>query len=168
MANPIIPLDYPNLRLPGVAPQTGFLERHISRLLTDIVRRLGGQREDHVREARAAALETQAMTLAVLRGVTTGYYHTPAHPLTYTSTSETAATITIAAHTRSTASATIAAGTVTGVTRGAVNYVYYDDAGNAGGTVTFYATTSVASLTTAGRKVVDAIFVEGPPPSPGA
>lgn len=168
MANPIIPLDYPNLRLPGVMPQTGLFERHIGRLLTDLIRRLGGQREDHVREARAAALESQAMMLAVLRGASTGYYHTPAHPLSYEATSETAATVSVASHTRSTAGATIAAGSVAGVTRGAVNFIYYDDAGNAGGTVTFYATTSAASLSTAGRKIVDAIYVEGPPPSPGA
>ena len=166
MANPIIPLDVPNPRVPVVDKQ-GIMALHVVRFLVDVVRRLGGQRQDYIQSARAAALESQAMVLAVLKGVTTGYHHVPAHPLTAAATSASLATITVAEHTRSTAAATIATGTVTGVARGQVHFVYYDDAGDAGGTVTFAATTSVASLTTAGRKLVDAIYVEPTPPTGG-
>ena len=166
MANEIIPLDIPNARVP-VVDKHGVLAKHIVRLITDIIRRLGGQRQDYVQQARAAALESQAMVLAVLRGVSAGYYHTPSNPLSFTATSATQATIVIAEHTRSTAASTIAAGTILSVSRGAVYYVYYDDAGNAGGSVSFSATTSVASLTTAGRKLVGAIYVDTPTPTGG-
>lgn len=169
MTNPIIPLDYPNARV-RVVDKGGLFERHIVRLVTDIINRLGGQREDYVREARAKALEAEAMMRALTRGLTTGYYHTPAEDeiLSYTDASTTTATITVAEHTRSTAAATIEAGSVSGVTRGSVYYVYYDDAGNAGGAVTFAASTDVSILTAAGRRTIGAIYVEPPAPTGSA
>jgi hypothetical protein len=164
MTNPVIPLNIPNARIP-VVDERRLAPQHMARFFTDLVRRLGGQRSDYIQEGRNAALETQAMMLAVLRGIATGYYHTPSDPLDFTATGQTTATITIAQHTRSTAAATIKAGTVSGVTRGFVYFVYYDDAGNAGGTVTFHATTDVSILTSAGRRVVGAIHVQDPSPA---
>lgn len=168
MSNPIIPLDIPPAHVRPL-DDGRFFERHLVRLITDIVRRLGGQRADYIRQARSAALAAQAMTRALARGLTTGYYHTPAEDeiLAYTVTSATLATITIAQHTRSTAGATIVAGSVTGVTRGETYYVYYSDAGDAGGAVTFLATTDVSVLTAAGVRVVGAIYVEEPAPTGG-
>jgi hypothetical protein len=169
MSNAVIKLDTPNPRVAVIERGAQIFAPHIIRLITDIIRRLGGQRSDFVQEARNAAFANRAMLRALTRGITTGYYHTPAEDqiLDFTPTSATTATITIAQHTRSTAAATIAAGSVTGVTRGATYYVYYDDAGDAGGTVTFNATTDVSGLTTAGRKTVGAIYVENPSPTGG-
>lgn len=168
MSNSLIKLDIPNSTIRLVS-KDGLPERHFLRLLTDIILRLGGQRHDYLQSARKAALESEAMVRALTAGLTTGYYHTPAETaiLSFTATSETLAAIAIAEHTRSTASATIEAGSVTGVTRGSVYYVYYDDAGNAGGSVTFAATTNVATILAAGRRTVGAIFVEPPLPNGG-
>jgi hypothetical protein len=167
VTNPIIPLDIPNARVP-LTERRGIMPQHIVRFLTDLVRRLGGERRDYVREARTRAYESEAMVLALLRGISTGYYHTPSNPLSYTASSTTTATINVAQHTRSTAAATIQAGSVANVARGQVHYVYYDDVGNAGGAVTFASATSVANLTAAGRKLVGAIYVEEPTPTGGA
>jgi hypothetical protein len=169
VSNPLINLDIPNAAI-RVVDRGGKFERHVVRLFTDIIRRLGGQREDHVREARATAFEAEAMLRAAMFGMTTGYYHTPAESqiLDYEATSASSATITVAEHTRSTAAATLAAGSVTGVTRGQTYYVYYDDAGNAGGSQTYLASTDVSVVTAAGRRVIGALYVEPAPPTGGA
>lgn len=164
-----IPLDFPDARV-AVVDQKGVMALPLLRLLVDIIRRLGGQRRDYVAAARNTALANQAMLRATMAGVPTGYYHTPSEDqiLDFTATSPTTATITIAQHTRSTAAATIQAGSVAGVTRGEAYFVYYNDAGNAGGAVTFFASTSVADVIAVGRKLVGAIYVAEPPPSGGA
>lgn len=169
MTNPVIGLDFPNPRIAVVSKEGLLFVPHILRLVTDIIRRLGGQRADHVREARVMALVGQAMMRAVTFGIATGYYHAPSEDeiLSYAATSSTLATISVAQHTRSTAAATIQAGSVTGVTRGLVYYVYYADAGNAGGAVTFAATTDVSILTVAGRRTIGAIYIEPTPPTGG-
>lgn len=166
MSNPVIPLNIPNARI-RIADREGVMAQHIARFITDVTRRLGGQREDFIQTARSTALESQAMVLAILKGITTGYSQSPSQPLSYAPATTTTADIAIAQHTRSTAAATIIAGTVAGVTRGSVYYVYYDDAGNAGGAVTFHATTDVTILTAAGRRIVGAVHVDNVSPSGG-
>lgn len=168
MSNTPIPLDMPNLRIGIIDSPGGLMTSPFGRLITDIIRRLGGQRVDFVQDARTIAYENQAMVLAILRGITLGYYHNPANPLDFTATTATTATITVSAHTRSTAASPLQAGSVaTPVARGATYYVYYADAGNLGGAVTYLATTDVSGLTTAGRKLVGAVYVENPAPAAG-
>jgi hypothetical protein len=166
MSNPVIKLDFPNPQA-VVVDRKRFFDKQILRLLIDVVRRLGGQRADFVQQARATSLETEAMVRALLAGAPTGYTLTPSNPLGFASTSTTEATISVAAHTRSSAASTIAAGSITGVTRGAVYYVFYSDAGNLGGAVTFVASSSVADATAAGMRIVGAIYVEPTPPTGG-
>lgn len=163
MPNARIKLDVPSSRVVAV-DRRGYFERHVSRVLTDIIARLGGPRDDFVQSGRRAALESEAMVRAVIAGLATGYYHTPAESsiLDFTPTSDTTATITVAEHTRSTAAATIEAGEVLSVTRNLVYYVYYTDGGDAGGAVTFNATTDVSDLLGASTRTVGAIFVEPP------
>lgn len=167
MSNAVIKLDIPNARIP-VLERDRLLTKPMVQFFTDLVRRLGGQRTDFVAEARGVTLANQAMLRALTFGITTGYYHTPSEAdiLDFTPTSATTATITVAEHTRSTAAAIIQAGSIAGVTRGLTYYVYYDDVGNAGGAVTFAATTDVSILTVAGRKTISALYVA--PPSPAA
>ena len=168
LANPVIPLDIPQPGTP-LTRRDGVMTSHAARLLHDIVRRTGGQRSDFIQEARNVALETQALVTLLVQGLIPEYATlTPATGLlSATATSSTLATISVAAHTRSTASAAIQAGSVAGVTRGSVYYVYYSDPTNAGGAVTFAATTSATVLSAAGNKLVGALYVEPPAPTGG-
>lgn len=169
----LIPIDFIDgrtaigeVRVAGQTLQV-FPTREFQNRFNDIVRRLGGPREDLPRDANNAG-ET-ALAWAKGAGLSAAYgVLTPAYPLSYTATSDTLATITIANHTRVGATSAIVGGTLTGKTRGSAYYVYYDDATDAGGSVSFASSTSeanVAAATYPNRRVVGVIYLDNPPAS---
>lgn len=79
----------------------------------------------------------------------------PADPLSYTLLTQTTARISVAGHTRTgAAAALIAADVAADVERGVTYYVYYFDAGNAGGAQTFLASDDLATVTGAGYRII--------------
>lgn len=167
MSDPILPLQYPDPRKPWAEAASGHMSRDALVLLTDIIRRLGGPEADFVSQLQAEAYEAKATALAAQASTAAAanYTLTPARVLSYSLVSSTLADVEIAAHTRSTAGAPIVAGTLTGLARGATWLIYYADPTNAGGIVSFVATTDPRDMATAGRRFVDAIFIPAPPVS---
>ena len=84
----------------------------------------------------------------------------PTNPLSYVALTAGFARIDIAQHTRTGAAAPLLAGSVASVIRENTYYVYYSDAGDLGGSVTYLASTSLSTVTgTAGYRIVGTIYV---------
>lgn len=167
MSDPLIRVDYlDNIRplIQTAADRLGLPTLDMIRRVQDIIRRLGGVERDYITELQEVAYESKALVLAAQAsaGAALGYTTNPADPLSYTNTTETAATVTIAAHTRSTAGAPLVAGSLAGLTRGVAQIIYYSDAANAGGAVTYLATSDPRILVSTDR-VVGAIYLPSPP-----
>lgn len=165
MSDPALVLQYPDPRRPLHDPRTGQLTREALVMLVDLIRRTGGE-DDLISQLEAEAHEAKALVLAAQASTTNAanFTLTPASVLSYSLVSSTLADVAIAGHTRSTAGAPIVAGSLTNLARGATWLIYYADPTNAGGSVSFVATTDPRELATAGRRFVDAIFIPAPPP----
>lgn len=84
----------------------------------------------------------------------------PANPLSYTLLTQTTARVSVAGHTRTGAAAALVAATVAAaIGRGLTYYVYYADAGNAGGAQTFLAHYDLSVVTgTAGYRIIGTVL----------
>lgn len=164
----IIRIDYLNPQAPLVSPD-GRPTPEFYRWLQDMTRRVGGPTTDAVDNANANAAAALAIAQSIQSGTPTGFTLDPANPLTFTAESTQTATINIAAHTRSTAAAPLAAGTITGLARGFTYHVYYNDPTDAGGVVTYLASTDsgIVAADTANRRFVGSIGLPNPEPSGG-
>lgn len=132
--------------------------RDITLRVTQLRERTGGT-ADAVASAQSAAQSAAADTTAISSGADTATL-VPSNPLSYTSGNANQSTIMVAGHTRSGAGADLVAGSVaTAVERDRTHYVYYDDAGNAGGTQTFLSTEDNSILSAAGRRYIGSIYI---------
>lgn len=151
-------------------PKTGKPTSEFARVIHDLVRRTGGQTTDAVADAVSTANTAQATAQANSAGVTVPSVGgtvtlTPASPLTVT-TSGIVATIFVEAHTRSDAALPISAGSIGVGLRGATYYVWYADATDAGGAVTFVAQEDLSTFTASDR-LVGTIHVPAASPTSG-
>lgn len=89
---------------------------------------------------------------------------TPANPLSQTSVDADSAQIAVAGHTRTGAASPLVGANVAAlVARGFTYYVYYSDAGDAGGAQTYLASADLATVTgTAGYRIIGTIDVPQP------
>lgn len=155
---------------PWFDPKTGKPTSEFARAFHDLVRRTGGQTTDAVAEAVSTANTAQATAQANSAGVTVPSVGgtvtlTPANPLSVT-TSGIIATINVALHTRSDAALPISAGLVTVSQRGVTYYVWYADASDAGGAVTFVAEQDLSTFTASDR-LIGTIHVPAASPTSG-
>lgn len=154
-----IQIAYPDMKQRFV-DEKGYLTPSAHRMLVDLIRRTGGQTTNAIAEVQEQAARADAAVVAIKEGAPTGYSLNPTDPLGYTLTSATQATITVAGHTRTGAGAALVAGSVAAAAnRGETYFVYYDDAGNAGGTQTFLATQDASILSAAGRRYIGPIAI---------
>ena len=163
---PLIPANRPWFN-----PANGHPVPEFARVVHDLVRRTGGQNDDYV----AAALETAAGAAGLATASATGLTVpvpggavelVPSNPLSATSRGDGTATIAVAGHTRTGAGAALIAANVSpNVAEGQTYYVYYTDAGNAGGAQTFVASTDASDA--AGLRYIGAIAVSYTPNTSG-
>lgn len=137
----------------------------MTRALTQVRERTGGSTDlvaDTADTANTASTTADASQAGAVVPTSGGSVElSPANPLSYTLVDVDTATIAVAGHTRTGAGAALTAANVSpDVSRGATYYVYYADAGNAGGAQTFLASTSLSTVTgTAGYRIIGTIFV---------
>jgi len=139
--------------------------RSISRTLNQVRERTGGTTDriaeisDTANNASSTAAASQAGAVIPTPGGAVTL--TPAHPLSYTLLSDSTAQIDVAGHIRSDAGSPIVAGSVAlPVVRGLTYYVYYSDAGDLGGVVTFHASATLGVVTaTVGYRIIDTISI---------
>lgn len=145
--------------------------RELTRVVNQLRERTGGTTDTVA--ATVTTANTAASTAAASQAGATipteggSITLTPSNPLSYTFLSSTTARISVAGHTRTgAAAALIAADVADEVARNLTYYVYYADAGNAGGAQTFLATISLSVVTgTAGYRIIGTVSI--PPYSYG-
>lgn len=164
-------VDGAPLRLPELRNLDEQSRREIQTWMKAITQRVTQLRErtggagDAVAAAQSAAQSAAADTTAIASGADTATLD-PANPLSYSPAGADAATINVLDHTRSGAGAPLVGAEVFDtVARDATHYVYYDDAGNAGGVQAYLTTTDNTVLSAAGRRYIGSIYI--PPSSYG-
>lgn len=139
--------------------------RGMSRATNQLRERTGGSTDTIAATANTA--NTAATTAAASQAGATipteggAITLTPSNPLSYVIASQFTATISVDGHTRTGAGAPLVAANVSpDVGRGATYYVYYSDAGDAGGAQTFLASISLSTVTgTAGYRIIGTIDI---------